>query len=181
MNTRRMVHRLLLPAALLCLGAAAATQAREPMLARYQYAQARGLSEYRNERFGFAVVYRAGYWVPQPPPANGDGRTFRSSDGAELRVWASHNALEESLAGMERRARADFAGGRITYRTAGRGWFVLSGLDRGGQLVYRATATFARDRDTVATMLITYPAAARAVVDPDIAAMWAHLRRSMGR
>src|SRR5262249_28179315 len=52
---------------------------------------------YHNPRFGTTIEYPERF-RPRPPPANGDGLSFSSADGATFSVWGSHNALEQDLA-----------------------------------------------------------------------------------
>ena len=54
--------------------------------------------KYANDRFAYSIEYPSGLLKMQAPPANNDGRTFRSNDGKiEMRVWGQHNALERNL------------------------------------------------------------------------------------
>lgn len=52
---------------------------------------------YTNARFGTTVDYPADRFRPLPPPQNGDGQAFESTDGsATFRVWGSHNVLDDT-------------------------------------------------------------------------------------
>ena len=52
-----------------------------------------GVATYRNERHGFSLSYPASTFVPQPPPAAGEGRVFVSRDGnARLLAGALANS-----------------------------------------------------------------------------------------
>ena len=44
---------------------------------------------FSNTRFGSIAEIPQGLFKAQQPPANGDGRTFRSSDGAEIRIYGN--------------------------------------------------------------------------------------------
>src|SRR5215470_7575220 len=53
---------------------------------------------YVNVRFQYAICYPQDLFVPQGEPANSDGQRFLSNkDNAELAVYGSNNALDETL------------------------------------------------------------------------------------
>jgi hypothetical protein len=53
-----------------------------------------GWSRYTNERFGtVAEVPLHLFNLVEPPPENGDGRTYKSKDGAELRIFGSYGPV----------------------------------------------------------------------------------------
>lgn len=114
-------------------------------------AQAEG--RYANARFGYAICVPDGL-AGQGEADNGDGQRFVSQDGAELLVYGSFNALDETLAA--RRAATVARLGPAAYRAGGRDWFVVSG--RAGDRVYYVRATLRGD--VFSTMELTYPAAA---------------------
>ena len=110
---------------------------------------------YVNARFGYSICVPAGL-VGQAESANGDGQRFDAADGATLIVYASHNALEESLA--DQRASMIARLGSASYQSGGNDWFVVSG--RSGETIYYARATL---RGGVFTSFeFTYPHAAAA-------------------
>src|SRR4051794_34587883 len=49
---------------------------------------------FSNARFGTIGEIPEALFKAQHPPANGDGRTFRSSDGAEIRIYGNYNTEE---------------------------------------------------------------------------------------
>src|SRR5262249_29449584 len=64
---------------------------------------------------------------PGRSSGGGDGQSFSAEDGAELLVWGSPNALNLDLKGFETFVRENPpAEQRISYRAAGKNWFVLS-------------------------------------------------------
>ncbi len=91
---------------------------------------------YHNERYGTTIEYPV-FFKPGTPPENGDGLAFKSPDSAEFSVFASYNALDFDLAGLQ-----DFivknieAGEVITYRAHGDDWFVISGTKGTDRLFY---------------------------------------------
>lgn len=95
-------------------------------------------SPYANARFGYSIEYPSTLLKMQPPPANDDGRTFRSADGkTELRVWAGYNATEQTL-----REKYDddltSSGANVTYKTILKDGFAFSGLV-GDDIIYQKT------------------------------------------
>jgi hypothetical protein len=94
---------------------------------------------YTNERFGtVADVPRHLFELVEPPPANGDGRELKATDGARLWISGSYvpyvitNTFQEYKAWLLEHAKLD----RLTYKAEGRGWLVLSGTKQ-GNIVYR--------------------------------------------
>jgi hypothetical protein len=119
---------------------------------------------YRNARFGTTLTFPAEIFSMQmEPPANGDGMTWLSDDGASLAVYASNNALM-----LSPRAFADQAsqGGErfeVTYRRVADDWVVLSGYEDGQIFYYRFE--FGGD-DVIHSMLLKYPPTLRDRYDP---------------
>lgn len=113
---------------------------------------------YANARYAYSICYPAQLLVPQGEADNGDGQTFRASGGAELRVFGSNNALEETLAQAAARQSRYLTGarGKVTYRAAGRGWSVASGSDGKDMLFY--AKTLERD-DQFVSFTLRYPQA----------------------
>lgn len=93
---------------------------------------------YQNERFDFKISYPSNYLSPQgPPPANGDGRNFASSDGrVKMVVSGGYNAREKSLRELfdEQMTPAR----TVTYKVLKGRWFVLSGFE-GDKVFYQKT------------------------------------------
>ena len=126
-----------------------------------------GWSLYRNERFGFSVEYPSALFVPEPPPANDDGRMFRTRSGrASLRVSGRFNSLGESLEQI-RAAEIDARkGATITYNhTSGNG-FVLSGY-AGGDIFY-VRVELSAGGNVINTLEVTYPRNWKRQLDPAI-------------
>jgi hypothetical protein len=74
--------------------------------------------------------------TPQGEAENGDGQKFLSSDGrAELIVWGSNNALDQTLKAKYDETRAEK---KTTYEVLKPGWFVVSGIDN-GKVFYQKT------------------------------------------
>lgn len=112
---------------------------------------------YLNARFGFSTCYPAALLKPLPESDNGDGRVFVGARKSALRVYGRNNALERTTA-QEYAAEQDRiakAGARISYKAAGKGWFVVSGSYDG--LIFYAK-TYAVPGDQFNTFELTYPA-----------------------
>jgi hypothetical protein len=119
---------------------------------------------YRNARFGTTLTFPAEIFAVQmEPPANGDGMTWLSDDGASLAVYASNNAL--MLSPREFADQASQGGERfeVTYRRVADDWVVLSGYEDGQIFYYRFE--FGRD-DVIHSMLLKYPPTLRDKYDP---------------
>lgn len=89
---------------------------------------------YVNPRFGVGVEYPSIFSVRDPPPDNGDGQVFRTTQGdATLRVYGSYNTDNSSAAQLMQSYKA--AGTKYSYSKATKDWFVLSGT-KDGQISY---------------------------------------------
>jgi hypothetical protein len=93
-----------------------------------------GWQTYINDRFGTRLDFPADVFVPQPPPENGDGLSFRS-DNATLQVVSFHNVNDQSPAEFKRELLAGDGYREVTYSPSGETWFVLSGY-RGQNIFY---------------------------------------------
>lgn len=98
---------------------------------------------YFNHRYGYAIEYPKNVLFPQGESDNGDGQVFLSKNtDARLLVYASYNALEQSL---EEIYREQSRGGTpeypqkvVTYHLLKDNWFVVSGYNR-GKIFYQKT------------------------------------------
>jgi hypothetical protein len=120
---------------------------------------------YVNERFGTEVTFPADIFSNRmDPPANGDGLTFLSSDGASLAVYGMNNALAQTPAGLVQEAKAQSSGDYdLTYSKAGKDWAVLSGFEQG--LVFYERFEFGAD-DVIHAFLMKYPPSLKPKYDP---------------
>jgi hypothetical protein len=104
-----------------------------------------GWSTYANERYGYSIGIPAGL-KGQGESGNGDGQEFQDASGAaRLKVWASLVVELEgepegktNLAWQRRTTLARWSkeGIRVTYQPKGKGWWVLSGEDAKGRVLY---------------------------------------------
>ena len=93
-----------------------------------------GWQTYINDRSGVSFDFPADVFAPQPPPDNGDGRSFRS-ENATLQIVAIHNIDGQSPAEFKRELLAGGGYEDVTYSPSGETWFVLSGF-RGENIFY---------------------------------------------
>lgn len=130
---------------------------------------------YSNSRFGFSISYPANILLMQPPPENGDGRSFVSRDGrAKMLVYGSNNAYPvfddgrmgytlKELYDLQVKGEGSRAKKRVvSYKTLGSNWFVVSGVED-GKVFY--TKTFVRNGQEVITFYIEYPQGQKKVYD----------------
>jgi hypothetical protein len=99
-------------------------------------------TSYTNERFGYSVAIPPGL-QGKGESVNGDGQVFQSVSGTVLlRVWGSEvvelGNEKTDLAWLRRATLARWRGEgvRVTYQPKGNGWWVLSGVDKAGQVFY---------------------------------------------
>jgi hypothetical protein len=133
---------------------------------------------YRNTRFGTSIEYPSRF-KPGRPPDNNDGQSFTAADGAGLSVWGSLNVEEDDLAGVEKFVRENSQeGDRITYRTAGQNWFVLSGTR--ADLIFYKRYMLSHRNEIINAFEITYPAALASAYGPIVARLSKSLRAGRG-
>jgi hypothetical protein len=111
-----------------------------------------GWQTYINDRFGMSFDFPADVFAPQPPPENGDGRSFRS-DNATLQIVAFHNIDNRSPAAFKRELLAGDGYEDVTYGPTGQTWFVLSGF-RGDRIFYEK---YLFNDDVVSVFGIEFP------------------------
>ena len=117
---------------------------------------------YTNARFGTSIAFPAEIFAQaMEPPANGDGMTWRSADGASLSVYGQYNVLEKSPKDLI--AEAAQPGVSVTYSRAGKDWAVVSGTDN--NTIFYQRSEFGAD-DTIHSVLLRYPATQKAIYDP---------------
>lgn len=100
-----------------------------------------GYQTYRNARFDYSIAYPSALLIPQGEAENGDGQKFLSRDGrAEMMVFGSHNALDQSLrdAYEEAAGTSQHPNRSVTYKVLRGDWFVVSGT-KGKKTFYQKT------------------------------------------
>ena len=141
-------------------------------------ALAQELRPFVNDRFGVSVQVPSD-WQAEPPPANGDGRTFVSRDGtAKLSVYSNFGPVSETANFGEYRfwlMDAEEARYPITYKAAGNGWFVLSGV-QGSEIIYMRVIAACDDRSLAHHLRLSYPAAQKKAYDALVGRVASSLR-----
>jgi hypothetical protein len=119
---------------------------------------------YANPRFGTTIDYPADFFAQRdPPPANGDGQSFRTRDGrTHLAVWGAYNVEGNSPQGYVENFVAPNGG--ITYRQITPRYFVVSGT-RNDDVFYQRCNFAAAREGVVDCFEVTYPAADKAAMD----------------
>ncbi|PZR41035.1 MAG: hypothetical protein DI538_02265 [Azospira oryzae] len=126
--------------------------------------QSRPMKEYCNERYAFCVPYPDAF-TGQGESGNGDGQTFLSKDKqAEILAYGEMaiEEISENLTDVYQNAASHL---NVSYKVVKPDWFVISGLNKEGKIVYRKTVKkkihYAGDEneDTFIyqTLMITYP------------------------
>jgi hypothetical protein len=128
-----------------------------------------GYTLYQNGRFGTFIAYPGSYYRAEPPPGNGDGRTFLSADGtSRFFVFAQHDVFgltqDQMMSQDEAQGRYD----DVTYRKSGEGWYVLSG-HVGKDVFYRKVIL--APSGLIQVFQITYPVALKESFDPVVTYM----------
>jgi hypothetical protein len=149
------------------------------MLAPGQTAAQKEWKTYKNERFGTTIEYPSDKFIPQPPPENGDGLRFITTDGAEFTISAINNVLDQNLAAIEASALKDRPlDEKITYRDRGPNWIVLSGT-KADVIFYERRLLSHRGR-IINDFEIIYPARLKSIYDPTVTRMSKSFRAGVG-
>ena len=118
-------------------------------------------SLYCNGRYGFCINIPMGL-KPGPQPQNGDGQGFRNRNGFRVLVLGSNNIFGETLRTKIDKASKDFS--RLTYRSTGPNWFILSGF-KGQKILYIKTYL---GKGSLNTLYIEYPSSLKIRYDEDV-------------
>ena len=123
---------------------------------------------YVNARFGTKADIPA-HFVADPPPSNGDGRSFRDPNRVgEIAVYASYNVLSDSLSGYRDYLIDSYRkeGWELTYMPQGDQWFVLSGIRAEDILYLRVEHGAGCGAELLHHMMFTYPQGDKLHWDP---------------
>lgn len=144
------------------------------------YAQAAddGWRRFVGEKFGTMIVYPPGFEALPEPDAH-DGVTLVAPDGARILAYASYNIEEQSLDdfAVSTLQGDDYA--RVTYRTRGKDFLVVSGLREieGRESVFYERYYLAPGGETIHTVAISYPRELKAIYDPLVGRIAGSLRQ----
>jgi hypothetical protein len=122
------------------------------------FADSQSYVKYCNERYGFCLEL-PNHLVTEPPPVNGDGRRFHDDKGFLLIASGINNVLDETLIGEMSSQSKDFD--KVTYRTKGKNWFILSGY-KGADVLYIKTYV---GKGAINHLYIKYPSQRDGVYD----------------
>lgn len=121
---------------------------------------------YRNDRFAYSIEFPSSLLNQQAPPANNDGRTFRSKDGKiEMLVWGQHNALGRTLVEQYDDSLGKCGDGEI-YKVLDDKFFVISCTVNGRIFYQRTLHRGAAGPDIFFTFTIEYPRDQKKKMDP---------------
>jgi hypothetical protein len=126
--------------------------------------------KYCNTRFDFCINCPASF-ISQPTPRNDDGLIFLSQDNnAEIRTFGSLAIGDfDKLQKEFTMASGDI---QLTYKKFTKDWFVFSGVDKAGKIVFRKTVkkkiNYMSDEGVAVfqTLMITYPASQNKLYAP---------------
>jgi len=123
-------------------------------------------STYENGRFGFSIDYPSTLLMQEPPPLNGDGRSFVSKDNeVKMYVWAHYNALFRSVQ-EEFDEELKIYGGTVSYKRKLKDGFAFSGI-KDGKIFYQKTLYHKfKSTDVFFIFMIEYPTERRRTYDP---------------
>ena len=128
--------------------------------------QAASWPQYRNERYGFSLLFPSNLFAVEKRSEAGDGQVFLSKDGeARLLVGALKNA--DGLtpgAYQDYIVRESYAAYSISYRRGGETWFVLSG--EGNGKTFYEKVMFSCSGRLITSFAMLYPTEQRKAYDP---------------
>lgn len=123
--------------------------------------QAGGYARYENARFGTFISYPAAYFRPEPPPGNGDGRTFNAIDGqASFFVFAQYNVMDLDASGLLEDDKLWLDASGVMHEEISPAGYVMAGT-RGPDAFYRK-AIVDDAEGLIRVLEITYPVARQA-------------------
>ena len=117
--------------------------------------------EYCNDSFGFCIKYPKDF-LKQPESGNRDGTTFLSKDKFS-KIWAYGRLAIEGLDEIKQEFDIATEGIKLTYKVIGDNWFIFSGVNSNGVIIYQKTCKkkieYFGSTDTYAfqTLRISYP------------------------
>jgi hypothetical protein len=119
---------------------------------------------YANSRFAYTLCYPKNLLDPQGESPNGDGQKFLAKDGAQLLVYGSNNALDQSIQDVFDSMASRLAGpsGKVTYKAVRPSWFVLSGQN--GSTIFYAKTFYGKD--VIRSFELTYDSSHASVYNP---------------
>ncbi len=124
---------------------------------------------YHNARFGTAADYPSDIFRRPKGADNGDGQSWTSTSGAQLRIFGSWNSLDQSPADYDKFLTRSDPGRQVTYRVVKPGFLVRSGQSKGR--IFYERYQFDAASGAIHALVLDYPAASRSEIDPLIGRM----------
>ncbi|BAV04230.1 hypothetical protein SAMN05421788_10441 [Filimonas lacunae] len=117
--------------------------------------------EYCNARFHMCVRYPANF-KGQGESYNGDGQVFISDDKA-AKITLSGGLVLDDITNLEKEYNRSAKGLTSVYKVKKSNWYVVSGIDKDGNIVYEKTKQKtinhrgSENTEVFQTCMITYP------------------------
>jgi hypothetical protein len=106
-------------------------------LLAFAFRTAEDYKNYCNEQYNFCIKYPKTFKFKSKAD-NGDGAIFISSDKkAEIRAYGSR--VIEGLDDLDQEFNSSTEAIKVTYQLKKQNWFVFSGIDKKGILIYQKT------------------------------------------
>ncbi len=138
------------------------------------------LIPYVNARYGFTLLIPKSFRA-DPPPVNGDGRSFVSPDTTVTVSGSGHVLDPKGDMAAEFTQELGFEkqdGLTLTYSRSTKTGFTYSGLDKGRIVYVRAIPSCGGD--AVVSLTVTYPVSAKAALERSVIAMAKSLHATKG-
>lgn len=126
--------------------------------------------EYCNSRFSFCINYPTEFSLMEESDS-GDGASFKSvKNKAEISAYGRLSI--EDLDKLEQEFKFATTNLKITYQVKKKSWFIFSGIDKEGKIVYQKTVKKAinflgdENTDVFQTLRIAYPSDKKDVYGP---------------
>jgi hypothetical protein len=122
---------------------------------------------WRGWKFGTAIEYPSDLFTALPEPDAHDGRTFTAPDGARILAYAAFtNVVDFESAVAMTKEGSDYA--EVAYRRRDKNWAVVSGYRTidGRRSVFYERYFLDPGNEVYHTLVMTYPAEAKASYDP---------------
>jgi hypothetical protein len=130
---------------------------------------------YLNSRFGTQAEYPADLFMNPVTSDNEDGSTWKTTDGATLKIYGFLNALEQTPVSYEAFLRKNspkrYAG--ASYRVSKKDLLILSGVT--DKTIFYERYAFGDPSGAIHAMTVEYPITARATFDPVVGRISASL------
>ncbi len=103
------------------------------------------MGQYSNTKFHFSFGYPGHIFLEKQEPDAGDGVVLKGRDGLECRVygaWMMESPKENYRHALQWEKEA---GSQITYTVYKKGWYVISGILKGGDTIFYQRTQFHKE------------------------------------